>query len=34
MRGRGNLLNWDGVGTPEGMFPPRHDGDDGKRAQA
>jgi nitrate reductase beta subunit len=24
MRGRVNLLNWDGVGTPEGMFPPRH----------
>jgi nitrate reductase / nitrite oxidoreductase, beta subunit len=23
MRGRVNLLNWDGVGTPEGMFPPR-----------
>ena len=21
MRGRVNLLNWDGVGTPEGMFP-------------
>ncbi len=23
MRGRVNLLNWDGVGTPEGMFPAR-----------
>ena len=23
MRGRVNLLNWDGVGTPEGMFPPK-----------
>jgi nitrate reductase / nitrite oxidoreductase, beta subunit len=23
MRGRVNLLNWDGRGTPEGMFPPR-----------
>ena len=23
---RGNLLNWDGKGTPEGMFPPRGDG--------
>ncbi len=25
LRGRVNLLNWDGVGTPEGMFPPRTD---------
>jgi nitrate reductase beta subunit len=24
MRGRVNLLNWDGVGTPEGLFPPAH----------
>jgi nitrate reductase / nitrite oxidoreductase, beta subunit len=23
MRGRVNLLNWDGRGTPEGIFPPR-----------
>ena len=23
MRGRVNLLNWDGVGTPEGVFPPK-----------
>ncbi|MGN6244417.1 MAG: nitrate reductase subunit beta [Motilibacteraceae bacterium] len=23
-RARVNLLNWDGKGTPEGMFPPRH----------
>jgi nitrate reductase beta subunit len=23
LRGRVNLLNWDGVGAPEGMFPPR-----------
>ena len=22
--GRVNLLNWDGTGTPDGMFPPRH----------
>jgi nitrate reductase beta subunit len=22
-RSRVNLLNWDGRGTPEGMFPPR-----------
>ena len=22
---RVNLLNWDGKGAPEGMFPPRHD---------
>ncbi|HYO20278.1 MAG TPA: nitrate reductase subunit beta, partial [Dermatophilaceae bacterium] len=25
MRGRVNLLNWDGVGTPEGVFPPKDD---------
>jgi nitrate reductase beta subunit len=25
MRGRVNLLNWDGVGTPEGMFPKREE---------
>jgi nitrate reductase beta subunit len=23
LRGRVNLLNWDGVGTPEGIFPPK-----------
>jgi nitrate reductase / nitrite oxidoreductase, beta subunit len=23
MRGRVNLLNWDGVGSPEGIFPPK-----------
>jgi nitrate reductase beta subunit len=23
MRGRVNMLNWDGVGTPEGLFPPK-----------
>ena len=23
LRGRVNLLNWDGNGTPSGMFPPR-----------
>jgi nitrate reductase beta subunit len=23
MKGRVNLLNWDGVGTPEGVFPPK-----------
>jgi nitrate reductase beta subunit len=22
-RGRINLLNWDGKGTPQGLFPPR-----------
>jgi nitrate reductase beta subunit len=21
-----NLLNWDGKGTPEGLFPPRDEG--------
>jgi nitrate reductase beta subunit len=26
LRGRVNLLNWDGNGAPEGLFPPRHDG--------
>jgi nitrate reductase beta subunit len=25
LRGRVNLLNWDGNGAPEGLFPPRHD---------
>jgi nitrate reductase beta subunit len=24
--GRVNLLNWDGNGTPDGMFPPASDG--------
>ncbi len=28
MRGRVNLLNWDGVGTPEGIFPQRHSDED------
>ena len=23
---RVNLLNWDGKGTPDGLFPPRDDG--------
>jgi nitrate reductase beta subunit len=28
--GRVNLLNWDGKGRPDGLFPPRHDnGKDG-----
>jgi len=27
MRGRVNLLNWDGVGTPEGLFPSHDQGD-------
>ncbi|GIG22815.1 nitrate reductase subunit beta [Cellulomonas chitinilytica] len=27
MRGRVNLLNWDGVGTPPGLFPEHHAGD-------
>ena len=27
---RVNLLSWDGRGTPEGLFPPRDDGNDGK----
>jgi nitrate reductase / nitrite oxidoreductase, beta subunit len=26
LRGRVNLLNWDGNGQPEGLFPPRGDG--------
>jgi len=26
---RVNLLSWDGRGTPEGLFPPRDDGNDG-----
>jgi nitrate reductase / nitrite oxidoreductase, beta subunit len=25
LRGRVNLLNWDGNGAPAGLFPPRHD---------
>jgi nitrate reductase beta subunit len=25
LRGRVNLLNWDGNGAPDGLFPPRHD---------
>jgi nitrate reductase beta subunit len=24
---RVNLLNWDGKGTPEGLFPPRKEGE-------
>ena len=24
--GRVNLLNWDGKGTPDGLFPPRSEG--------
>ena len=28
MRGRVNLLNWDGVGTPPGMFPTKHEPDE------
>jgi nitrate reductase beta subunit len=27
---RVNLLSWDGRGTPEGLFPPRDDGNEGK----
>ncbi|MDP9884756.1 nitrate reductase beta subunit [Sinomonas atrocyanea] len=27
LRGRVNLLNWDGRGVPEGIFPPKGDGD-------
>jgi nitrate reductase beta subunit len=27
-RARINLLNWDGKGTPEGLFPPKKDGGD------
>ena len=27
-QGRVNLLNWDGKGTPEGLFPPKKDGGD------
>ncbi len=26
LRGRVNLLNWDGKGNPEGLFPPKHEG--------
>jgi nitrate reductase beta subunit len=26
LRGRVNLLNWDGNGTPPGLFPPKKDG--------
>jgi nitrate reductase beta subunit len=25
LRGRVNLLNWDGNGAPDGLFPPRHE---------
>jgi nitrate reductase beta subunit len=25
LRGRVNLLNWDGNGSPPGLFPPRDD---------
>ncbi len=28
LRGRVNLLNWDGNGVPEGMFPDRQDGEE------
>ena len=28
-RARVNLLNWDGKGRPEGLFPPRHNGTSG-----
>ena len=27
-KGRVNLLNWDGKGTPEGLFPPANDGEE------
>lgn len=27
LRGRVNLLNWDGNGTPAGLFPPKHEGE-------
>ena len=30
LRGRVNLLNWDGKGTPEGIFPGGHAGEDHK----
>jgi len=30
LRGRVNLLNWDGKGLPEGIFPGGHDGEDHK----
>jgi nitrate reductase / nitrite oxidoreductase, beta subunit len=30
--GRVNLLNWDARGRPEGLFPPRADGEDGEPA--
>ncbi|SEN75810.1 nitrate reductase subunit beta [Nonomuraea pusilla] len=30
LRGRINLLNWDGKGTPEGLFPPRRNGGEEK----
>lgn len=26
LRGRVNLLNWDGTGAPDGLFPAKHDG--------
>lgn len=25
LRGRVNLLNWDGTGLPDGLFPPKKD---------
>jgi nitrate reductase beta subunit len=30
---RVNLLNWDGKGTPEGLFPPRADSTDGSEGE-
>ncbi|HEX6918969.1 MAG TPA: nitrate reductase subunit beta [Actinomycetes bacterium] len=32
-RARVNLLNWDGKGTPPGLFPPAGEGDEGKEEQ-
>ncbi|MDS1270806.1 nitrate reductase subunit beta [Lipingzhangella sp. LS1_29] len=33
LSGRVNLLNWDGNGRPDGLFPPRPDGNDGPGEQ-
>lgn len=30
LRGRVNLLNWDGTGAPDGLFPAKHDGRGGE----